>query len=235
MPWLRVLPGLVVFGHLLIMARKKTAVTAGLVESSVPVSSSTATFENQLKERIDNLVKYAICERSRVENELEPFTPSDSELISLQSSGRAQWLENRRDGIGSSDAPVISGVKSYGRTVHDIWAEKTRLHTEDPNKEIPDMILFGTLLEPIVAQEFQRRNDGISVFGGGELLRSKEFPFMQATCDRFCKDETGEVGILEIKTSSSFNYELWIEDEPPPYVAVQTQHQLTVTGLEFAT
>jgi putative phage-type endonuclease len=39
------------------------------------------------------------------------------------------WLEFRKGGIGSSDAPIIAGVSPYS-TPYQLWEIKTRRKTE---------------------------------------------------------------------------------------------------------
>lgn len=43
---------------------------------------------------------------------------------------RTEWLEQRRKGIGGSDAPVIMGVNPW-RSPMDLWLEKTGEYIED--------------------------------------------------------------------------------------------------------
>ncbi len=155
-------------------------------------------------------------------------TPPGAELICLQGDDRKLWLKNRCGGIGSSDAPFVAGIKAFKKTIHDVWAEKCGIAESDFD-ETRDHIIFGQLLEPIIATEFTRRN-GYETFGGGELLRSKVRPWQQATCDRFIEID-GNLQIVEIKTSSSFNVDSWSGDEPPKWPSIQIQHQFAVTGL----
>ena len=63
---------------------------------------------------------------------------------------RAEWLGERRKGIGGSDAPVIAGVNPY-RSLMDLWLDKTGEYSEDIDNEA---MYWGRTLEDVVAREF---------------------------------------------------------------------------------
>ena len=71
---------------------------------------------------------------------------------------REKWLEERRKGIGGSDAAALVGMNSYS-TPYTVWADKTgRL----PEKEDSEAMRQGRDLEQYVAERFMEWvNDNI--------------------------------------------------------------------------
>jgi predicted phage-related endonuclease len=80
---------------------------------------------------------------------------------------------------------------------------------------------FGHLLEPIVADEFAKREltadkgrEGWSLCELGATVCLKGASWMRANVDRLILDNTGKaVGILECKTTSEYNDEEWASGE----------------------
>ena len=64
---------------------------------------------------------------------------------------REQWLEERRKGIGGSDAAAIAGLSPWKSPVA-VWLEKTgQVEPEEPG----EAAYWGTVLEDVVARNFQ--------------------------------------------------------------------------------
>ena len=61
---------------------------------------------------------------------------------------RSQWLEERRQGIGGSDAAAAVGLSPW-KTRLELWLEKTG---QTPDREETPEMRRGTLLEPVVKQ-----------------------------------------------------------------------------------
>ena len=80
-------------------------------------------------------------------------------LVKTQDLSRAQWLDVRKGGIGSSDAAAAVGLHPY-KSPLQLWMEKTGrehlLPQVDPDDATSPMY-WGTLLEPIVAAHYTRR------------------------------------------------------------------------------
>lgn len=152
-------------------------------------------------------------------------------LVSTRGMDRAQWLEVRNHGIGSSDAAAAVGLSPY-KSQLELWMEKTGRTT--PNEVEPDQdspMYWGTLLEPYVATAYTQRT-GRRVRRLNAVLQHPMFNYMLANIDREvigCPD----VQILECKTAGEFGSRLWKEGVPE-YVQIQVQHQLAVTGKQAA-
>ncbi|MHB1056931.1 MAG: YqaJ viral recombinase family nuclease [Rhodanobacter sp.] len=152
-------------------------------------------------------------------------------LVDTRTLDRAQWLEVRQGGIGSSDAATAVGLNPYKSSL-ELWMEKTG--RVKPEAEIPGMDdprYWGTLLEPFVADSYQQKT-GRKVRRVNAVLQHPTFNFMLANIDREVVGSP-EVQILECKTAGEFGSRLWREGVPE-YVQLQVQHQLAVTGKQAA-
>lgn len=142
----------------------------------------------------------------------------------VAATNRDAWLQARKSGVGASESAVLTGASKWGSAI-GLWGIKTgRLPDEDTESE---RMLWGLKLEPLVAEEYERRTKR-SLKPWGWLLRSRLLPFMLATPD-YSFD-----GIpVEIKTTDASRIADW-KDGAPPHVNIQTQHQMFVTGAERA-
>lgn len=148
-----------------------------------------------------------------------------------------QWLERRKHGIGGSDASAVLGLNKYA-TPYTVWLLKTG-RTEPDDLSENQKVYWGTVLEPVIAEEFARRHQEFYIKEPGAMYQSEEYPFMLASVDRviceWSEDEIGmkEAGILEIKTCGERAKADW-EDGVPDYYLAQVNHYLAVTGFSFA-
>lgn len=137
---------------------------------------------------------------------------------------REQWLKYRTQGIGGSDVSVIAGINPY-RSVFQLWLEKTG--QTEPCESGNECTHFGTVLEPIVKQEFTERT-GIAVAEPKFIYQHKDYPFMLANLDGVVT-VNGEECIFEAKTASAYKLNEWENGIPPEYM-MQIQHYMAVTG-----
>lgn len=154
-------------------------------------------------------------------------------LVKTNTLQREDWLEVRKQGIGSSDAAAAVGLHPY-KSQLQLWMEKTgrdaALPQADPNDDQSPMY-WGTLLEPIVAAHYARRT-GHRVRRVNAVLQHPEKPWMLANLDREVMG-AADVQILECKTAGIHGARLW-RDGVPEYVQLQVMHQLAVTGKQAA-
>lgn len=135
-------------------------------------------------------------------------------LVKTQDLSRDQWLDVRRQGIGSSDAAAAIGLNPY-KSALQLWMEKTGRDGElpkiDPNDESTP-VYWGTLLEPIVAAHYTRRTSH-RVRRINAVLQHAQHPWMLANIDR---EVTGapDVQILECKTAGYHGARLSEEGAP---------------------
>lgn len=151
-------------------------------------------------------------------------------------SNHEHWLEERKKGIGASDSSAIVGMNPYKTNVQ-LWEEKTgRKQAEDISNK--DYVKYGIDAEEHLRELFKLDYPQYAVdYNQFELHKNAEYPFIFATLDGELIDlETGERGILEIKTTNilqSMQKEKWNDRLPDNYY-IQCIHQLLVTGWEFA-
>lgn len=154
-------------------------------------------------------------------------------LVRTNGMNRDEWLDVRKQGIGSSDAAAAVGLNPYQSQL-ELWMLKTGrsnlLPQVDPNDESSPMY-WGTLLEPIVAAHYTRRT-GCRVRRVNAVLQHPEHSWMIANLDREIFG-AGGAQILECKTAGINGARLW-RDGVPEYVQLQVMHQLAVTGKRAA-
>jgi len=100
-----------------------------------------------------------------------------AETTALQ-VGSKEWLEERRSGIGGSDAAAVLGISRYASPMK-VYLEKTGELEPFAGNEYTE---WGNILEPVIREQFQQRT-GFVVEENLELLRSEKHPFMVAHLD----------------------------------------------------
>ncbi|TNU61828.1 hypothetical protein FH505_18400 [Bacillus velezensis] len=147
-------------------------------------------------------------------------------FASTADMSRDEWLLERRKGIGGSDASVVLGLNKW-RTAFELWLDKTG--QVPVSESASEAAYFGSILEDIVAKEFEVRS-GKKVRRKKSMLKHPEYDFILANVDRMI---VGEKAILECKTTSEYNLKEWENDEIPADYIVQVQHYLGVLGPEY--
>lgn len=156
------------------------------------------------------------------------------EFIVIENEDHASWLKARTYGIGGSDASAIVGMNPY-KTNIDLFEEKIGRRIPEDISDKP-YVRYGTLAEEHIRALFSFEYPEYKVFyHENRILRSKAYPFLQASLDGELEDEEGRKGILEIKTTNilqSMQYEKW-KDRIPDNYYIQVLHYLLVTGYDF--
>ncbi|MCM3436812.1 YqaJ viral recombinase family protein [Bacillus licheniformis] len=147
-------------------------------------------------------------------------------LSSTANMSREEWLSIRQKGIGGSDAAVVLGLSKW-KTPFELWLEKTGQVM--PEESQSEAAYFGTILEDVVAKEFELRS-GKKVRRKNQMLKHPDHEFIIANLDRMI---VGEKAILECKTTSAYNLKEWEDNEIPANYIVQVQHYLGVLGPEY--
>jgi putative phage-type endonuclease len=150
----------------------------------------------------------------------------DAVQVLRHDAPRDVWLAERAKGIGGSDAAAVLGLNPW-TSPREVYYDKRGLLR--PKAQSHPM-LFGTLLEPGIAEGFEIIT-GIKTQKRG-LLRSRKWPWMQVSVDRLTADGGG----LEIKNMGWHRSEDWGTDEEPaipPAAETQAMHCMAVTGKDF--
>jgi putative phage-type endonuclease len=139
---------------------------------------------------------------------------------------QAQWLDERRKGIGGSDVAAILGLSPF-KTAYQVYQEKRKEIADWEGNETTD---WGKRMEPAIRQWYSDQT-GRAVRLPDKIMYHQKYPFMLASLDGFTDDRR----IVEIKTTRSSKG--WGEpgtNEIPDYYAVQVHHYMIVTGFEVA-
>ena len=146
---------------------------------------------------------------------------------------RLEWLRMRQSGCGGSDAaPIVFGVDQYGKTIGDVYDEKTALAIVD-DEEPSKPILRGRYLEPIAAAEFVRVTG--RKIRRQPMRRHRDHPFMIANVDRQQVNDPRGPGVLEIKAPGWKVFSNIKENGMSDGHIVQLQQYLEVWGYSWGT
>jgi putative phage-type endonuclease len=148
-------------------------------------------------------------------------------------NAREEWLENRRKGIGGSDAAAALG-QSPNKTTLQLFQEKTGLlDSHITGLDAVERTEFGKLLEEPIAVMYARRY-GVKLRRHNRIAQHRRHRFMLANYDRTID---GKREGLECKNvdSMAFRFGEWGEehsDQVPPDYLLQVHHYLTVSGYD---
>lgn len=160
-------------------------------------------------------------------------TTTEAGITLVDYESRDKWLAGRLSGVGASESAALFGVSPW-HTKLSLWAEKTgQLQADDLNGE---WIAWGNLLEEPIAKRYAAVT-GRKIWQGGPycVAQHPTLPMMRATPDRWVIDapDRGSPGLLQVKNTASFRAHDW-SDGPPDYVQIQVQHEMSVTGRDWA-
>ena len=191
--------------------------------------------------RLSAKVTAPVTDKAKSENKRIDSSATESNttltpkrLVSTKDLSHDEWLEVRKQGIGSSDAAAACGIHPY-LSMLELWLIKTGRMTSDLNESLEGYapLYWGNTLEPMVAKYYQEKT-GNKVRRVNAILQHPEADkaFMLANLD-YAVTGSEEVQVLECKTAGEHGAKLW-RDGVPLYVTCQVQHQLAVTGKQAA-
>lgn len=153
-------------------------------------------------------------------------------LVVNEHADRDAWLEARRTGIGSSDAPAILGIPGAFGSAYKISALKLGLLGPEDDDE-SELLKWGHYSEGPMIEAFSDET-GWSAKRSGDMFRSgdPERDFQLATIDGVCQRDDGKVGGIECKLKI-FGADEWERDGVPDFVVCQTQHTMGVMGWDW--
>lgn len=140
-------------------------------------------------------------------------------------------LEERRSGVGGSDAATVLGLNPF-TTAYELYLDKRGEAPAEDENFLKEARYWGSVLEQPVCDRYAEET-GYKIQKANQLIRSKEHPFMLANIDRKVVGEDRKIG-FEAKTAA--RPEGWGEsgsNEIPPYIMLQCQHYLAVTGYDI--
>lgn len=136
------------------------------------------------------------------------------------------WHEERRNGIGGSDAAVIMGFGFL--SPRELWEIKMN-ESSGPDLSDQPRVEWGTRLEGVIAQKYADNHPDQKIRRANRARWSKLFPFAFAHFDRLIAFPDGRTVPFEIKKSEREGE--WGPDgssQIPHYYYPQIQHQLAV-------
>lgn len=146
------------------------------------------------------------------------------------------WLEERKKGIGASDAGTIIGVNRWKTNV-ELWEEKAGLRQPEDIGHKP-YVQYGHDAEPHIRAIFSLDHPELRVTYDSpyKIIRNDELQFIFCTPDGEIEElDTGRRGGLEIKTTQILNGRQWSDwnDRIPDQYYCQVCHQMLATGWDF--
>lgn len=194
---------------------KEEAKRLGLVGYSRLKKEKLIEFIATAKAEVIEMTKDDFKESLSTNNEVYEYANEDD------------WHTLREKRIGGSDIGAILGVNKY-KSIIDVYIDKT----EGSNFEGNEATFWGHMHEATIMKVFAQKHREFNVY---QVPYSVVDNFLIANLDAVLKDKnTGEHGVLEIKTTNAFNYKDWEGDIVPQYYYAQVQHYLMLTGYKYA-
>jgi putative phage-type endonuclease len=148
-------------------------------------------------------------------------------MTEREDAERAAWLEERRKGIGASEAAAVCGLTEWS-TPLQVFLDKTGQSADRP---MTPAQRIGLLMEPVVTQLYEEAMNVKTIIPPQHMVHP-EYPFIRANPDRFSDDGTINI---QLKTAA-FKSEDWGEpltDDIPVQYLIQVQHEMLVTGKQI--
>jgi putative phage-type endonuclease len=133
-----------------------------------------------------------------------------------------EWLEVRRDKVGSSDAPCIMGVGF--KTPYQLWLEKL-----SPTKRSPTQAMQRGIDLEDKARECFEKMTGLFVLP--QVVFHPDYEWMMASLDGMTIEQDA---IVEIKCPGKEDHATAIQGKVPDKYYPQLQHQIEVCGLDMS-
>lgn len=147
---------------------------------------------------------------------------------------RESWMKNRQKGIGGSEISAVVGRNPYMDNV-TLWEIKTGRRRPDDLSGKP-YVRYGTQAEEYLRMLFVLDFPQYKVmYEENNSFINGRYPFAQASLDGWLEDETGRMGILEIKTTEILwagQREKWKDRIPMNYYC-QVCFYMAVTEADF--
>jgi len=156
------------------------------------------------------------------------------EMIVLKD--RAEWLENRKSGLGGSEISAVIGQNPYMDNV-TLWELKTGRRQAEDISEKP-YIKYGTQAEMHLRGLFRLDFPEYSVdYVDNNSFVNSKYPWAKASLDGWLTEkETGRKGVWECKTTEilqSMQREKWNNQIPMNYYC-QVLFYMAVIEADFA-
>lgn len=148
---------------------------------------------------------------------------------------REEWLAGRMRGIGGSEAAAAVGLSPW-QTPLELW--KMKIGAEAP-KDLSGnaAVEKGNEMEPVLRDFYAATHPEYRVYHFPyDILFQEKRPWLFATLDGELHEESGRIGVLEIKTATpngKSGWEKWSNGQMPTNYWTQVLHQLLATNYDF--
>lgn len=139
---------------------------------------------------------------------------------------KAEWLEQRRQGITGTDIAGLMGISNY-KSPMSIYLDKVN---PPPPEESSVPMRLGNMLEEPIAKFWCEENKGYVVRSINTTIVHPEFSFVRCNIDRHIVKPVEE--LLECKLVGMGKTGEWKEDKLPDEYFLQVQWQMHTTGLK---
>lgn len=160
--------------------------------------------------------------------------------IVLSGLSREAWLAERAKDLTSTEISAVLGISPYA-TAFEVWQVKAGKIADSFAEN--DRMRWGRRLEPVIAQGLAEDHGLRAKPLSGCYMRHPTVPRMGASFDFEILDPERPdlgTGLLEVKNVDGGVFARdWIdlgdgEREAPPHIEAQVQHQLAVSGRQWA-
>lgn len=151
-------------------------------------------------------------------------------------SGREEWLQNRKNGLGGSDIAAVIGANPW-MSNSELWEIKTgRKEQTDISEKA--FVQYGHDAEEHIRALFALDHPELVVhYHDWNSWTNSEYPWAVASLDGWTTgSEDQRTGVLEIKTTEILRSEDWKkwEDKIPQQYFCQTLFYMAVIEADFA-
>ncbi|AYR02684.1 RecE-like recombination exonuclease [Gordonia phage Bizzy] len=144
-------------------------------------------------------------------------------------SGRIGWLQQRRNGIGSSECSSVLGLNPWpDATAWHVWMDKVGLLPLDDGRDSEQMEI-GREVEGAIVRMVARRL-GVQHYGIPALARLDR-GWQRSNIDRVFVTDDGPIP-FEAKNTSEYLLHEWI-DQVPDHAELQILHTLAVNDAPY--
>ena len=156
------------------------------------------------------------------------FPPMPGVRLPVFEDGTPEWQEQRREGIGSSDASIILGLSQYG-SPRSLWMDKTgRSPYQRVTPEMERLRKFGHIMEPVI-RELTATELGIGIMKPEGAVRNEQIPWLRANLDGWTTDGR----VAEFKNVHQSQAGQW-DGQIPDHAELQVHHSGLVLGVRYA-
>jgi putative phage-type endonuclease len=144
---------------------------------------------------------------------------------------KEQWLQERKKGIGGSDAAAVLGLNPYSSALA-VYLDK--IGEGEPVEE-NERMAWGLKLEKLIVAEYETRK-GMKVIHNTEQSISihPKHDWMCCTLDAvaYPVSDPKNPGVIQAKNVDRFMKQEW-DDHVPDMYLIQLMHEIAVTGFKW--